>query len=65
MPTYGQVDPESLAKAQQAALDARARAQNGRRLAQALHGSRIAREALGVRMAAVTRHNEAGDRKNG
>lgn len=45
--------------------EARARAQQGLRMASALNGSRAARRALGERMAAVTRENWAGDRRNG
>ena len=62
---YGQADDDEVARARAYQEAQRARIANGRRLAAALNGSRTAREALGRRMAAVTRHNDASDRRNG
>lgn len=61
----GQTDPDEQARAEQYVRDRRARLANGQRLARALNGSRKAREDLATRMGAVTRTNDASDRRNG
>lgn len=60
----GQIEPDERARAEQFQRDQRARLANGQRLARALNGSRAAREALATRMGAVTRTNDASDRRN-
>lgn len=61
----GQIDPDERARAEQYLRDRRTRIANGQRLARMLNGSRTAREGLATRMGAVTRTNDASDRRNG
>lgn len=61
----GQTSSEELARYSLAQQEARQRAQEGLKLARGLSGSRDARQALGERMAAATRGNNADDRING
>lgn len=64
-PGEGQATDADQALRDLADREAVQRANVGRSMVRALNGSRAARTALGERMAAVTRRNWAGDRKNG
>lgn len=64
IPGTGQITDAEQALRDLAEVQERQRRVNGNRLARALYGSRAARRALGERMAAVTRQNWAGDRRN-